>query len=114
MPSDHCVMTHEATSVITEVSVNRLHTPDRATVCIGTRVLSLLELGHLHTAINLETGRPMSIGNRTAHFRRLISENLGVRGSRVSIALCQPSFSALPLQLTCMFFGRTQHALNSI
>lgn len=28
----------------------------------------------------------MTIANRTAHFRRLISENLGVRGSRVSIA----------------------------
>ena len=33
-----------------------------------------------------KTGQPMTIANRTAHFRRLISENLGVRGSRVSIA----------------------------
>lgn len=71
-------------------------------VSIRTRVLSR-EREHLHTAINLETGRPMSFGNRTAHFRRLVSENLGVRGSRVSIVLRQSHLSALPLgRLTCM------------
>ena len=57
-------------------------------------------LVRLHIATGVETGQPMTIANRTAHFRRLISENLGVRGSRVSVL--RPSSRAMQLgQLPC-------------
>ena len=59
---------------------DRGHPINQAHVCCFCN-----NLVRLHIATGFETGQPMTIANRTAHFRRLISENLGVRGSRVSI-----------------------------